>query len=385
MSDHGGRVSGRASMPDGAHPSGRVLVVDDQEPNRLLLRDLLELEGHQVAEAVDGAEALRMVAECAPDLVLLDVNMPGMDGFEVCRRLKGDARTAAIPVLLVTALSHREQRITGIASGANDYITKPIDGAELTLRVRNAVQMRRLHAEVESQYAQLRQLEQMRDSLMHMIVHDLRTPLTGMLVYLDMIRLEAGNVLDPELAGYLSDAARSARWMSDMVGDILDLGRLESGMMPLDRTEVDLGALAAEAVKSVSGAGRGAAVTCETPSQPITALCDRQVILRVIANFVGNASKFTPRDGQIRVKVSMDGSGARVAVADTGPGIPAHALSTLFDKFTQVESAQQGTQRSSGLGLTFCKLAVESHGGRVGVESEEGKGSEFWFVLPRQG
>lgn len=380
MSDNGRRENGDDG---GQQPSGRVLVVDDQDPNRLLLRDLLEVEGHEVTEAADGATALRLVAEGAPDLILLDVNMPGMDGFEVCRRLKADPKTVSIPVLLVTALSHREQRITGIASGANDYITKPIDGAELTLRVRNAIRMHRLHAEVQSQYTQLQRLEQLRDNLVHMIVHDLRAPLTGILLYMDMLRQDAGDSLDPELAGYLDEASRSARWIADMVGDLLDMSRLESGMMPLNRTEVDLCALAAEAMKSVSGAGRGAPVMCEAPPQPITALCDRQVILRVIANFVGNASKFTPREGQIRVQVSMDESGPRVAVSDTGPGIPAQALDTLFDKFSQVEAAQQQSQRSSGLGLTFCKLAVEAHGGRVGVESEVGKGSVFWFVLPR--
>src|SRR5712692_332514 len=365
-----------------AQVAGRILVVDDQEPNRLLLRDLLEAQGHVVTEAADGPEALERVREHPPDVVLLDVNMPGLDGFEVCRRLKADPRTAAIPVLLVTALAHREQRLEGIAAGANDYLTKPIDTADLVLRVRNAIGVRRLHVEVETQYQRLQELEQQRDSLVHMLVHDLRSPLTAIRAYLDLIRLDAGDNLSPDLTESINEASKTAARMTEMVSDLIDVSRFEAGALPLTPSEVDLGALIAEALASVGAGAQPVKVAFEPPPQPVRAYCDGDVVRRVIANLVANALKFTPANGSVRVHVEANSAGAKVSVADTGSGIPPEYREKIFEKFGQVEAARQGVTHSSGLGLTFCKLAVEAHGGRIGVESEVGKGSEFWFSLP---
>ena len=206
--------------------TGRVLVVDDQEPNRLLLKDLLEAQGYLVTEASDGAEALQRVVDNAPDVVLLDVGMPGMDGFEVCRRLKAEPHTASIPVLLVTALSQRDQRLLGMGAGANDYITKPIDKTDLTLRVRNAIRMRQLYVEIEAQYARLEKLERLRDSLVHMIVHDLRSPLAGIRAYLDLLKMDGEGKLDAEMTQSIEEARKVAVEMTEMVSDLLDeIGR----------------------------------------------------------------------------------------------------------------------------------------------------------------
>ena len=378
MSDPAGR------RREASHPTGRVLIVDDQEPNRLLLKDLLEAQGHEVIEAADGAEALQQVTARMPDVVLLDVGMPGMDGFEVCRRLKADPSTASIPVLLVTALSQRDQRLLGIGAGANDYITKPVDKSDLSLRVRNAVRMRQLYVEVEAQYRRLEKLELLRDSLVHMIVHDLRSPLTGIRAYLDLLKLDGMDKLDPEMTESIDEARKVAVEMTDMVSDLLDVSRLEAGQMPLELSPVDLGALAAQAVGAFGGGGAAQRVTLrvEAPVERLRVACDAGVIRRVIVNLVGNAVKFTPASGRIELTVQGDGAEARVSVSDTGPGIPAEYHEKIFEKFGQVELARKGTKHSSGLGLTFCKFAVEAHGGRIGMESAIGRGSTFWFTLP---
>jgi len=359
------------------------LVVDDQEPNRELLRDLLEADGHEVLEAADGLEALRLATDRQPDVVLLDVNMPRMDGFEVARRLKAEPRTAAIPLLLVTALRDREQRLEGIAAGANDYLTKPVDRADLSLRTRNAIRMRHISTELEAQYRRLQEFEQLRDDLVHLIVHDLRSPLSAILAYLQLIKLDAGDQLNPEVAESINEANKVAVTMSEMVSDLLDVSRLEAGQMPLTPTEVDFSALILEAMASVRSAAQRVEVRFEPPPQPVRVFCDQAVMKRVIANLVANAVKFTHGPGEVRVRLTADPVGVTLEVTDNGPGIPAPYQQKIFEKFGQVEATRQGGQRSSGLGLTFCKLSVEAHGGRIGVESEVGKGSTFWFTLPR--
>ncbi len=364
--------------------TGRVLIVDDQDANRLLLRDLLESQGHEVTEAADGTEALQRVSEVAPDVVLLDIGMPGMDGFEVCRRLKADPATASIPVLLVTALSQRDQRLLGIGAGANDYITKPVDRSDLSLRVRNAIRMRQLYLEVEEQYRRLEKLELLRDSLVHMIVHDLRSPLAGIRAYLDLLKLDGAGKLDMELTDSIDAARKVAVEMTDMVSDLLDVSRLEVGKMPLELAPADVGALVVEAVGAAGAAAR-VRIRVEPPADKLRVVCDAGVIRRVIANLTGNAVKFTPVSGQITVLVRGDGAEVRVEVTDTGPGIPQEYHEKVFEKYGQVEAARHGAKHSTGLGLTFCKLAVEAHGGRVGLESAVGKGSTFWLILPVRG
>jgi signal transduction histidine kinase len=364
--------------------TGRVLVVDDQDPNRLLLRDMLEAQGHTVIEAADGSAALERVSESAPDVVLLDIDMPGMDGFEVCRRLKAAPATASIPVLLVTALTQRDHRLLGIGAGANDYLTKPIDKSDLSLRVRNAIRLRQMYLEVEEQYRKLERLELLRDGLVHMLVHDLRSPLAGIRAYLDLLKLDGAGKLDAELTESIDGARKVAVEMTDMVSDLLDVSRMEAGKMPLEFAPADVGALAVDAVAAAGASGR-VRVRVEAPVDQLRVACDAGIIRRVITNLVGNAVKFTPASGQITVIVQGDGAEVKVSVVDTGPGIPPEFHQKVFEKFGQVEAVRHGAKHSSGLGLTFCKLAVEAHGGRIGLDSKVGTGSTFWIVLPVRG
>ena len=363
---------------------GRILVVDDQDANRLLMRDLLESQGHEVLEATGGTEALQRVGEAMPDVVLLDIGMPGMDGFEVCRRLKADLVTASIPVLLVTAMTQRDQRLLGIGAGANDYITKPVDRSDLSLRVGNAIRMRHLYLEVEAQYRQLEKLELLRDSLVHMIVHDLRSPLAGIRAYLDLVKMDGAGKLDLELTQSIDAARKVAVEMTDMVSDLLDVSRLEVGKMPLELAPADMGGLVVEAV-AAAGASPRVRIRVEPPADKLRVVCDAGVIRRVLTNLVVNAVKFTPSSGQIAVSVRGNGNEVKVEVVDTGPGIPPEYHEKVFEKYGQVEAARHGAKHSTGLGLTFCKLAVEAHGGQVGLESAVGAGSTFWIVLPVRG
>jgi len=183
----------------------------------------------------------------------------------------------------------------------------------------------------------------------------------------------------------IDEARKVAVEMTEMVSDLLDVSRLEAGKMPLELALSDIGVIATDAVTGIGAAARRVSLQIERPSERLRALVDPSVIRRVIANLVGNAIKFTPSTGRIRVSVQGSEGQVRVSVNDSGPGIPAEFHDKIFEKFGQVEAARHGAKHSSGLGLTFCKFAVEAHGGTIGVESTVGQGSTFSFVLPVQG
>jgi signal transduction histidine kinase len=322
---------------------------------------------------------LERIATDPPDVVLLDLQMPRMDGFEMCRRLKSNPATASIPVLMVTALSERDDRLEGIRAGANDLVTKPVDSTDLVLRVRNALHMRGLYTRLDRQLVDLRRLEALRDDLMHMLVHDLRAPLTSLSVSLQLAAAE----VDPSgsLKESLVDATQSTRRLGDMVSDILDLGRMEAGELPLERVSFDLRSVCEGAIAATLTAGSRVRIVRDWPPDAADIVADATLISRVVANLVDNAVKFSPPDQPVRLALEPRRGAVRLTVEDCGPGVPEEARRRIFDKYGQAGRGL-GDRRSSGLGLAFCRLAVEAHGGTVGVDEAPGGGSRFWFDIP---
>jgi two-component system, sensor histidine kinase and response regulator len=369
-------MTGNASP---AVPGGRVLVVDDESRNVMLLQDLLEARGYTVWSAADGEQGLALARERVPDVILLDVMMPRLNGFDVCRKLKAEQKTAMIPVLLVTSLDARQDRLAGIGAGANDFITKPIDSADLLLRVRNAISMKQLHDQVTAQFRQVQEMEAARDTLTHMIVHDLRSPLTGLRGYLDLLTAVANG--NGEVLEYASEANAIAGRLTEMISQVLDLSRLESGQMPLSPRETDLASLLPAAVASLGPPPSGITVGYDLPGSPVMVTCDPDLITRVIVNLVGNAFKFTPAGGQVRVGLVAESDRMRFTVTDNGPGIPLEFRGVIFEKFGQAPLGRAAGVRSTGLGLNFCKLAVEAHRGKIGMEAAENGGARFWVEL----
>lgn len=357
--------------------AGRVLVVDDEYRNRELLRAALEPFNYEVVIAAGGEEALALVASSRPDVVLLDVAMPGMDGLEVCRRIRADAHGAGLPVIMVTAHVERDERLAGIAAGANDYLTKPVDLEDLTLRVRNAVAVKRLADAVAENLAKLQELERLRDALTHMVVHDLRSPLAAIMLSLDSLAMAPRETDRVKLLGM---AQTSLRTMESMITGLLDVSRLEAGELVPQREECDAVTVAGQVVEVCRAGHPDRQIAIEATGEPPVIKADRELLRRILTNLVGNALKFTRAGGMVTVTLSREGDGLRVGVADDGPGIEAKDHAKIFEKFGQVQGphARMGT----GLGLTFCRLAVEAHGGRIGVTSAIGQGSTFWFVLP---
>jgi two-component system sensor histidine kinase/response regulator len=342
------------------------------------LKDLLESRNYIVWTATDGEAGLALAQERVPDVVLLDVMMPRLNGLEVCRRLKADESTAMIPVLLVTALDAREDRLAGIDAGANDFITKPIDSADLSLRVRNAVTTKRLYDRIAQQFGQLQVLEAVRDNVIHMIVHDLRSPLTGLQGYLDLLSMVADG--NREVADYALEAHKIADRLKELVSQVLDVSRLESAQMPLSRTDIDLVQLLPTAVAVLGPPPDGISLGYEISGEQVRVACDQDLISRVIINLVGNAFKFAR--GNVRIGLRRNEDRARLTVTDDGPGVPEKFRQMIFEKFGQSPLGQSAGARSTGLGLTFCKLAVQAHQGNVGVDPADTGGACFWVELP---
>lgn len=257
--------------------------------------------------------------------------------------------------------------------------------ARITAELReDAIKLEARNREIEENYRKLRELESLRDSLTHMIVHDMRTPLTSIYGYLEMLKEYDSGCLSEEGKEYLSIVMSETQNLMEMISSLLDVSKMEHGEMPLDLSVFNIAEVAREVADKLEPLRESRALIFEFSEEPLLVRADRHLIARVIQNLLSNALKFTPVDGRILVAGEKSDGYIRVSVTDNGPGIPKEYHEKIFEKFGQVEARANRQKYSTGLGLTFCKLAVEAHGGQIGVDSEPGKGSTFWFTLPLQ-
>ena len=370
-----------------------ILCVDDLQANLELLESVLVPRGYTVVSAASGKDALAMIRTQTIDLVLLDVMMPEMDGFEVCRQIKAEPELRNIPVIMITALTAKEDRIRGIEAGAEEFLSKPFDQTEVLARIRMLLKVKELadarqRAEQALQAAneRLRELEALRDSLVHMVIHDLRNPLTAILNFAHFLETAEREHLSEKGRSYVGYIIESTDLLTEMCSSMLDVSKMESGQMQLKIVGCDLGATAREVVSRMEALKGERQISLALPEQPVIVRGDAQLLSRLVQNLVGNALKFVPASGG-SVDIALEAGGGRVTgkVRDNGPGIPPEHREKVFDKFWQGTAREQGVKYSSGLGLTFCKMVVEAHGGRIGVDSEVGAGSTFWFELPQDG
>jgi two-component system sensor histidine kinase/response regulator len=369
-----------------------ILVADDVEANVELLVDQLETLGFHTVVAHDAPSALATCLERRPDLVILDVSMPGGDlgvgdrdaGFEVCRRLKRDARTARIPVIFVTALGDTSDRVKAIEAGGDDFLTKPHHRLVLNARVRALLKLKGATDALEESLRRLRELQKVRDDLMKMIVHDLKTPLTSVLATLEMARDGDFGALTQPQARALSDAEGKAEDLLALIEDLLEVARIEEQTITLQPEPIAPAALLAEIVYDwgLRFQQEGATATVDVADDAPVFRADKVLFKRVLSNLVQNAVTHTAGPVHLGLAARADANGILVTVTDDGPGIPSEYQEIIFRKFERVRAANAPRVRSSGLGLTFCRLAVESHGGRIWVKSVEGEGSTFYVQLP---
>ena len=382
------QTSGDAHMvQDGK--AGDILVVDDKPANLKVLTSLLTEQNYTVRPVTSGPLALRAARGRPPDVILLDINMPGMNGYEVCRRLKETSELKDIPVLFVSALSEPLDKVEAFSAGGVDYITKPFQMEEVQARIATHLRLRRFQLQLEEQNRtlqesneRLRELEALRDNLTNMIVHDMRSPITVILLSLQFLNDDLSAIAPAGSQEDIRRALASTRRLLHMIGILLDVSRLEARKLPLNLKPCRLCGTIREAIEDLRAVMPGRALDMCATDDEIELTCDGELIRRVLDNLIHNALKFTPEGGSIHVAISRIRDGVRIQVRDTGPGIPPEYRTKVFDKFWQ--DAPKSKAHSSGLGLAFCRLAVEAHNGRIGVDSEVGQGSTFWFELPVQ-
>ena len=370
-----------------------ILVADDVPANVELLFDQLHVLGFRAIAASDGPSAVATCFEQMPDLCILDVFMPagelGVDdrstGFEVCRRIKRDPRTARIPVIFVTALNDTTDRVKAIEAGGDDFLTKPHNRLVLGARVRSLLKLKAATDALEESLRKQKELEKVRDDLMKMIVHDLKTPLTSIIGAMEMMIDGDFGPLTTSQRGALGDAEGRAEDLLGLIEDLLEVARLEESRLALNLKPIAPAALLAEVRHEWEirfQQERATAVVEANDDAPVVE-ADHTLLKRVFSNLVQNALSHSARAVTVTLGARRDGDGTLFTVADDGVGIPVEYHDIIFRKFEQVKTPHIPRVRSSGLGLAFCKLVVEAHGGRIWVKSSgEMVGSAFHFWLP---
>lgn len=363
---------------------GRVLIVDDDEASRALLSAILSAQDHQVATAVHGGEGVSACYDWEPDAVVMDVCMPVMDGFEACRRIKSNAATRHIPVVLVTSLDAQRDRLMGIEAGADDFLTKPVNEEELVLRVGNAVSRSRLHARALQENRKLRDMEILRDNVIHLVVQDIRRPLATLATVLSEAQNEASRAGRARELKSLARGCAAADLIAEMIDSLQDLARLELDLWSPARTRVDLTREARAAADVVSPMLEGRRFRFAAPDADVHVTGDAALVRRICQGLIWYAVAHTTSDGEVRATVREEAGHAVVAVWDDGPPIPQHHHAAVFDKVAHGAARASGTRRGGSLSLAFCRLAALSMGGEMGIGGATEQGCTIEVRLPLQ-
>jgi signal transduction histidine kinase len=373
---------------------GTIMVVDDFPANLEMLVTLLTHHGYDTRPAISGAMALQAVHSDPPDLILLDINMPEMNGFEVCTALKADPRTQHIPVIFISALDETLDKVKAFNVGGVDYLTKPIQTEETLARIQTQMTLAHQRQQLEQHYQELEHLRQqerlrfeelnaLKDQFVRTVSHDLKNPIGIILGHIEM--LEDSPTLHDSDRELLQNIRVGAERINHLIRDLLDLARIEAGMS-LRLESGSLGNFLHSCLAGVEVLAQKSNLTLhyQAPVPDLRVSLDEQRINQVLQNLLSNAIKYTPSGGHIYLSTQDLGNHYEMVVEDTGLGIPAADIPHIFERFYRVHRLDYRKIEGTGLGLSITKAIVEQHGGQIIVESAEGKGSRFTVRLPKQ-
>lgn len=374
-------MTGNGSLPWlQPNQGGTVLVVDDIARNVQLVGSILTREGYEVLFATSGPAAFERLAARLPDLILLDLMMPGMDGLEVCRRLKQDPRTMDLPIVFLTAVNESETAAKVLTEGAVDFINKPFNTGELLARVRTHVELKRTRDE-------LRRIIAQKNELMSAVAHDLKNPVSAIRFSALMLREEGLRSPDPR-AELVDSIHESCESLLKFIQERLERSAREARLNQLRVEPVDIGRLIKQVIRqNVQAAhAKGQSIRSNDKLDDLPLVrADFHALTQVLGNLVSNAIKFSPPDSEIALEVSVDDGATdrlRVTVSDRGPGLTAEDCKNLFKPYHRLSARPTGGESSTGLGLSIAHDLVVAMEGTIECKSAPGQGAIFGVSLP---
>ena len=373
-----------AELSNTDHSKYTILIVDDVISNVLLLKVLLGKEKYNILTASGGREAIEITVNQQPDLILLDVMMPEMTGFEVAAHLKNNTKTANIPIIFLTALNSTEDVVKGFQAGANDFITKPFNKEELLVRVNHQISLVAAKRLILEKTEELRRTIVGRDKLYSVIAHDLRSPLASIKMVLNMLVLTLSKeTLGTEMYQMLEMANHSTEDVFSLLDNLLkwtksQVGKLNVVYMDFDINEVINGVIE---IFSLVSASKNIKLV-HTSNSPVMVHGDIDMLKTILRNLLSNALKFSYENSQILIDTSISDGMAVISVKDSGKGMSKEDQGRLLKTETHFSSYGTNNEEGSGLGLLLCQDFANKNGGRLWFDSEEGKGSTFYFSVP---
>lgn len=365
----------------------RILVVDDNAQNRDLAQATLEDEGYEVLLASGGEEGLRRVEAELPDCVLLDVRMPGTDGFAVCSQIRRLPKARDTPIVFLTALRDVDTFDRALRAGGDDFLTKPVRPTELALRVAAALKLRRMSTELREHYDLVRR---QRDDLMRLtlqkerlssfVVHDLKNPVNSLDLHAQLLLRQPD--LPPRARDSVLHIRAEARALLRLIMNLLDISKSAEGRLTPRLGPVALDALTAEVADAFAMRAQAGRISLKRELSVDNVVADEDLLRRVLENLVDNGLRHGPAGSTLTLSAERREDGVELRVADQGRGIPADQREEIFEAFMQGSTEELLTRRGRGLGLAFCRLAVQSHGGRIWVEDAD-PGAAFCVLLPQ--
>lgn len=353
-----------------------IFIAEDIPKNLQVLCNILRKESYRISAAGNGRQALEMIPEVRPDLILLDIMMPEMNGFEVCEELKKDPKTKEIPVIFLTAKAETTDIVKGLKIGAVDYITKPFNGSELLARVKT-------HLELKFAREELKELIATRDKFFSIIAHDLRNPLQFLVLSSDLLYNDYESLDEESRKDYIRKFYNGTNRISTLLENLLDWSRSQRGLIECKPEKMDVRAMAEENVDLLKTQARNKEIRVASRVEPgVFAFADKNMIRTVLRNLLSNAVKFTNPGGDVIIDAFKMGDVVEIIVSDNGVGMTPEAVDELYKIAGSNSSLGTAQERGTGLGLILCKEFTEKNNGTIKVVSEPGKGTTFTVTLP---
>ncbi len=362
-----------------------VLIVDDNPQNLKVLGYTLKENGITPAIAKHGVAALALAKKKKPDLILLDVMMPEMDGFEVCKQLKQNPDTADIPVIFLTAKTEKEDVIAGLELGALDYVTKPFNTKELMTRVNTHLELKKAKDTILLQKEELQQANAAKDKFFAIISHDLGNFFNTLMGFSSLLITQGERLNAEQKENFIQSILQASRKGYDLLVNLLDWSRSQTGTIAFKPALLNLKTLVAETVELSSSQAIAKNITLLSYlSETTTVFADKNMLETVIRNLISNAIKFTPVNGRVEIAYQEQDTEVEISISDSGVGISSENIDKLFKVGISHSTPGTAKEKGTGLGLLLCHEFIEKNSGQIWVESEVGKGSLFYIRLPLQ-